>query len=105
MILLLYEHVRVPVVVFFLFVRVCAARNKHASGTVCNVVFVFFGGVLLGPIAGAAVSIPFSASLKMCIVCVQAYRRCSAQFRLVFHRDICAEDSLIRRSNCLTTEQ
>ena len=69
MILLLYEHVRVPVVVFFLFVRVCAARNKHASGTVCNVVFVFFGGVLLGPIAGAAVSIPFSASLKMCIVC------------------------------------
>ena len=106
--LLLYEQVRWRLRFFFFsFSRVRETSIRYEMITysyVCNVVFVVFWGTLFRPITAAVVSVPNPTTCKTFLVGVHAYRKSPGRFCPVFQRDICPEDSLIRRRNYLTTE-
>ena len=60
--------------------------------------------IVLRPIVGAVVSIPKLTTLQNAYWAVQAYRDILGDFAVVSHRDVCPEESLIRRRNFLTPE-
>ena len=66
---------------------------------ICNVVFVVFGGTLQRPFVVGVVSIPKPATLQN-VPCLRENKgEVLGDFVLVFHRDICSQDSLIMARN------
>ena len=103
--LLLYERVRVRVVVILLFFGLAQQETSIWYHMIRNTVFVVFRGTLL-PTAGAVVLIRKSTTLQdVPWLCASIQEEsCAISPRMVIHRDICREHSLIRRRNCLMTE-